>query len=250
MIAFGGDVIDGRGVVGDFPARSMLCGLLANALGWDRTEGERLDRLQERLSFAAARVRVGARRQDYQTARLFERDAGWTTRGRPEGRAPSPSFSWDDRWLAERGERAKSLTHQRWRDFDADACIVVALRLDPAEEAPTLAEVAAALDRPERPLFIGRKPFIPSGPIRAERPVAAESPVEALAAALGGQGRAVAVRWTPQDEDRPGASRPLGPCRLTVERRHRVADERRHVAGVHAGSREVAEGTLAPEPPA
>ena len=33
----------------DFPALSMLTGLIANALGWDRSEAERHNRLQQRL---------------------------------------------------------------------------------------------------------------------------------------------------------------------------------------------------------
>lgn len=263
MIAFGGEAIDNRGVVRDFPARSMLTGLIANALGWDRTEGAALDALQARIDFAAARPREGHRSQEYQTARLFEKDAGWTTRGRPEGRASSPSFTWDDRWEAERGQRAKSLTHQRYRDFDADGRLIVALTLDPAEDGPGLDEVSAALNRPERPLFIGRKPFIPSGPICAGSPLAAPSAIHALALALVLEGASgtVGVQWSPGGSDVPGAARDLvvpemaWPARdgatlpavvaLRTERRARVADERRHIAGVHGGSREVAQGALA-----
>lgn len=262
MIAFGGEAIDNRGVVRDFPARSMLTGMIANALGWDRTEGAALDALQARIDFAAARRREGHRGQEYQTARLFEKDAGWTTRGRPEGRASSPSFTWDERWEAERGQRAKSLTHQRYRDFDADACVIVALTLDPAEAEPDLDEVAAALNRPERPLFIGRKPFIPSGPICARPPLPAPSAIHALALALVREGAvgSVEAQWSPGGSDLPGATRvldapgiewpaqndgtPLAGAALRTGRRSRIADERRHVAGVHGGSREVAQGTL------
>jgi len=87
MIAFGGEAIDSYGVVRDFPARSMLTGLVANALGLDRAEVEALDRLQSRIVHASARIAEGRRMREYQTARLFERDAGWTTRGLPEGLA-------------------------------------------------------------------------------------------------------------------------------------------------------------------
>ena len=34
LIAFGGEAIDNLGVIRDFPALSMLTGLLANALGY------------------------------------------------------------------------------------------------------------------------------------------------------------------------------------------------------------------------
>jgi CRISPR-associated Cas5-like protein len=36
LIAFGGETIDNFGVIRDFPALSMITGLIANALGWDR----------------------------------------------------------------------------------------------------------------------------------------------------------------------------------------------------------------------
>ena len=244
MTAFGGETIDNRGVVRDFPARSMLAGLLGNALGLDRAEGSRLDGLQERIDHAAARIDrsaerfgparmrpgLGGRRQDYQTARLFEKDAGWTTRGRPEGRASSPSFTWDANWEAARGERAKSLTHQRYRDLDADAATWVALSLAPG--APDMDVVTLALERPERPLFIGRKPFIPSRPILTAR-IAAANPLEALAAALAGVPGNHLVQWQ-------GASSHM----VRTTGRGRVADLRRFAAGVHGGSREVREGVL------
>lgn len=230
MTAFGGETIDNRGVVRDFPARSMLAGLLGNALGLDRAEGERLDALQHRIDHAAARVRLGQRRQDYQTARLFEKDAGWTTRGRPEGRAPSPSFGWDTDWETARGARAKSLTHQRYRDFDADAATWVALSLAPGD--PDMDTVAAAVERPERPLFIGRKPFIPSRPILAGR-VAGADPMGALAAALIRVPGEHPVQWQ-------GTT--AHPVRATG--RTRVADLRRFAAGVHGGARDVNEGLL------
>ncbi len=253
LIAFGGEAIDNRGVVRDFPARSMLTGLIANALGWDRTEGARLDALQARIDFAAVRLREGARRQDYQTARLFEGDAGWTTHGFPEGRAKSPSFSWDRNWEGARGARAKSLTHQRFRDFDADALVLVALALTEGGD-PGLDAVAAALARPERPLFIGRKPCLPSGPICGAASIEATSPIGALSRHLveaGWHGAAPAA-WQPIGTDTPGAARMVGDPplsgHLTIQRRDRVADERRHRTGVHGGSREVAEGILTVEP--
>lgn len=258
-MSFGGEAIDNRGVVRDFPARSMLTGLIANALGWDRTEGDRLDALQAQIEFASVRLRDGRRRQDYQTARLFERDAGWTTRGSPEGRASSPSFTWDRDWEAARGIRAKSLTHQRFRDFDADALVLVALSLA-GEDDPDLDAVARALARPERPLFLGRKPSLPSGPICDPVRIAAPTPVDALfhrIASMGWQGAARAS-WAPSPEDAPGRSRHLGRTdggpsgveaitlrgTIATERRARAADERRHRTGVHGGSREIAEGLL------
>src|SRR3954465_10821725 len=87
LLAFGGEAVDARGVIADFPAASMITGLLANALGFRRSEGERLQRLQDRLIFAARIDRDGERITDFQTAQLGRNDLSWTTRGRPEGRA-------------------------------------------------------------------------------------------------------------------------------------------------------------------
>ena len=59
LLAFGGVAIDHVGVTRDFPSLSMLAGLLANALGWERTEWEDIQALQDRLIFAARLDRRG-----------------------------------------------------------------------------------------------------------------------------------------------------------------------------------------------
>jgi CRISPR system Cascade subunit CasD len=151
LLAFGGEAVDALGVIEAFPAASMLTGLLANALGWQRHHRAALARLQQRLHYAARIDREGQRLTDFQTAQLGADDQGWTTRGAPEGRAGATYGS----------------PHIRRRDHDADKRVVVALRLDDAGEAPTLADLAAALDEPARPLFLGRKPCLPSSRINA-----------------------------------------------------------------------------------
>ena len=72
LLAFGGVAIDHVGVTRDFPAQSMLTGLLANALGWARTDWEKHQALQDRLVFAARRDRVedAGPLTDTQNARL------------------------------------------------------------------------------------------------------------------------------------------------------------------------------------
>lgn len=49
LVAFGGETIDNQGVVRDFPALSMVVGLIANALGWDRAQDALHNRLQQRV---------------------------------------------------------------------------------------------------------------------------------------------------------------------------------------------------------
>ena len=151
LMAFGGETIDNLGVIRWFPAASMLTGLFANALGWRRTERERHQRLQDRLVFAARIDREpagGVRMTDFQTVQLGAKDQGWTTRGRPEGRAG--------------GSNTHDAPHLRFRDYFADMRVTVALRLQPEAEKPTLDDLEAALQKPKRPLFIGRKPCLPT----------------------------------------------------------------------------------------
>lgn len=223
LMSFGGDMVDAFGVVRDFPAKSMVAGLLANALGWERHQADRHASLQERLVMGSARLIGGQRVRDFQTAQLGGGDRGWTTRGRVEGRA---------------GGAATYLSpHIRQRDADAGARVLVALRLTAAEQAPDLDAVAAALDSPERPLFIGRKPFVPSRPLRLGM-VEAETTRDALVAGVAllpgvAEDPEVRAQW-PAAEGVPDNAR-----------EEELTDERHWPAGVHAGLRRVTEGYLA-----
>ena len=224
LMSFGGDMVDAYGVVRDFPAKSMVAGLLANALGWERYEFDRHARLQERLRMGSARVGEGRRMRDFQTAQLGGKDRGWTTRGRIEERAG--------------GADTYKSPHIRYRDMDADARVLVALRLNDADDEPTLDAVAEALDGPERPLFIGRKPFLPSRPLLLG--VAdAETIRDALAAGLA------LMPDPPGGESEVRAQWPLTADRSSTDREEELTDERHWPAGVHAGLRRVIEGTIA-----
>lgn len=224
LLAFGAEAVDARGVVGDFPTTSMLTGLLANALGWRREEHEQHTRLQARLVFAARIDREGTRLTDFQTAQLGKDDRGWTTRGSPEGRSG--------------GAGTYASPHIRRRDFDADKRVVVALRLDPADEPPTIADIAAALENPARPLFLGRKPFLPSCPILAGV-VEAEGPVAALAG-VAPEGRAATHRVL-----LPGTEAPA-----PGDERRWAADLRDWRSRVHGGGRDVIIRHVARDAPA
>lgn len=225
LVAFGGETIDNYGVIRDFPALSMVTGLLANALGWDRAEADRHARLQERLRIGSRLERAGRRLPDYQTAVLFQRDAGWTTHGTPEGRADSPSYSPDHLGR-------KALTLQRYRDYHADRVTRVVLRLEPADEAPTLDDLAAALDRPKRPLFIGRKPCLPVGRMM-DGWVEADSVLAALQALPMPAGLDVLrLQW------------PDGEGTLAQDRVSDLCDERDWHSGLHGGWRPVREGVM------
>jgi CRISPR system Cascade subunit CasD len=218
LMALGGETIDNLGVIRDFPAQSMLTGLIANALGWRREHAAAHDRLQARLVFGTRLDRAGSRFTDFQTAELGRDDRGWTTSGQPEGRAG--------------GEGTYKGQHLRYRDYHADAAVLVALRLEPADEAPTLYNVADALQRPARPLFLGRKPCLPAAPLFAGW-IDAPDVLTALrdAAPLAANARP-RVLW------------PAGEGELPGSRRVDLCDERNWTSGVHGGWRPVCEGSL------
>jgi CRISPR system Cascade subunit CasD len=211
LLAFGAEAVDARGVVGDFPAASMLTGLLANALGWHRTDRQALARLQERLRFAARIDRQGERLTDFQTAHIARSDQGWTTRGGPESRTG--------------GVGTYTAPHIRRRDYDADKRVLVALHLMRPDEAPTLKQLADSLRSPVRPLFLGRKSCLPARPV-FEALVEAADILTALAA--GPDAMDGARVMLPGDmEARDG------------DERRTVTDHRNWLSGVHGGSRAV-----------
>ncbi len=224
LIALGGVAIDHVGVTRDFPALSMLTGLLGNALGWERTQWQRHQSLQDRLIFAARRDREeeAGPLTDTQNVKLEKNDRGWTTRGEPEGRDGA----------------SYGAPHRRRRDYHMDAQLLVALRLEPEADAPDIAALASALRRPARPLFIGRKPCLPSAPLlwRAalEAPDAWTALIRATADA-GGAERPMRAIW------------PLGEGPLEGEEVDRIVDLpdlRNWRTGLHGGTRRIVEGRL------
>jgi CRISPR system Cascade subunit CasD len=230
LMAWGDEIVDARGKIRRFPGASSLTGLLANALGWTRGMREHHQRLQDRLRFAVRRDRPGQPVADFQTAQLGANDRGWTTRGVWEGRAG--------------GAATYESPHIRYRDFEADAALTVALRLEPPNEAPTLDDLAAALDAPARPLFLGRKPCLPSRPLLAPEPsrrfAEAADAFEAAARALP------SADDPDEQEDGPQLVGPAMADPPAGFRRFFVADERNWLSGVHGGGRDFAEGRAGP----
>ena len=215
LIAFGGEAIDSRGVIRDFPALSMVTGLIANALGWDRGDAAQHNRLQQRLRIGTVLTPGSTRLQDFQTAELGAADKAWTTRGEPEERRG--------------GAGSYAGPHLRYRDYHVDLQAHVVVSLTSADAAPTLDDIAQALDRPVRPLFIGRKPCLP-----ADRLVAGWQEAEHVLGAL----QAVAVGQDCR------AQWPEGEGRLPTDRLLDVCDERDWASGLHGGWRPVREAFL------
>ncbi len=218
LASFGGEAIDAFGVTRDFPSQSMLTGLLANALGWTRAMREEHQNLQERIFFGAVHDSDPAMRKltDYQTAKLGSADKAWSTRGYPIGRSGGPATF--------KG------SHQRWRDFHADLRLSVVLRLVLDDTAPLLDTLEAALSRPARPLFIGRKPCLPTAPI-FHGWIEDRSLVNAL------------CRVAPEGVE----CEALWPRSAGTEKADAVfsmTDERNWISGLHGGMRQVCRGRL------
>ncbi|WP_295543170.1 type I-E CRISPR-associated protein Cas5/CasD [uncultured Pseudacidovorax sp.] len=228
LIAFGGETIDNQGVIRDFPALSMVTGLIANALGWDRSQDVLHNRLQQRIRMGTV-LEPMARRDgeaqtqrlvDFQTAELGAGDKAWTTWGRPEERRG--------------GAGSYAGPHLRYRHYHVELTAWVALYLEPQDEAPTLEQVAAALDRPARPLFIGRKPCLPTA-----RLVAGWQESEHVLGALQDWAQRLSASgagWRAQWPDGQGT--------LKADRCIDLCDERNWTSGLHGGWRPVHEGRL------
>ena len=224
LMAFGGVAIDQIGPVRDYPATSMLTGLIGNALGWHWSDGAAHQAMQDRMIFGARMERrESVLLTDSQNVRLAKSDKSWSTRGEPEGR---DGASYD-------------APHRRFRDYHAELSLRVVLHLRPVDIRPSLAEVAEALDRPARPLFLGRKPCLPSCPLLApgtDRWVVGDSAHDAL--------RAIPGPPTPLPATWPFGEGP--DSGNDVDRITDLADLRNWRSGLHAGSRRVVEGRIAP----
>ena len=119
-----------------------------------------------------------------------------------------------------------------------DAAATVALALTPDKSPFTAAEVAKALQQPLRPLFIGRRPCIPTEELYADT-INAPSP---LAALLGTplfwsdpKQPNVRMQWTPEQESTA--------LPVTVTKRTATRDTRDWRSRIHGGNRPTVEGT-------
>jgi CRISPR system Cascade subunit CasD len=221
LMSFGGATVDEFGVIRPFPAASMITGLLGNALGYSRSDASALARLQERVHYAVREDRAPEHLTDYQTADVgqpFMLGPAWSTDGVVRTRG--------DSWKL-------AGTVQRYRDYWADGRFTVALTLKPADEQPSIDDLAQALRRPARTLFLGRKSCPPATRIFAGR-TEAEDVLAALRAHPSPEpGREAYKAWWPAD---------LGSEEAAV--RIPVTDQRDWVNQIHTGRRLVAHGLI------
>ena len=223
MMSFGSVTVDHVGRSRDFPSASLLTGLIGNALGWKASDRTAHQQVQDRLIFAARIDREGTSLTETQNVQLGKSDCGWTTSGSPEGRKGSSYANF----------------HRRRREYRTDSSVRVALTLTPEADLPTLDDVAAALERPGRPLFLGRKSCLPAAPIlddRGQRWLTASTAHDALCA-IPGRTPALRAQWPVGQGPEFGAR---------VDCVMDVADMRNWHTGLHGGARQVVEGRVYP----
>jgi len=215
MAAWGEIAVGVRRGSYDRPSKSGVLGLVAAALGIDRTAADRHEALHAGYGFAVRIDAPGRPIRDYHTAQSpkSRRGAHWETRR--DELAADPVY-----------------TVLSVRDYYSDALYTVALWR--REEAPhPLDALAEALRRPRFTLYLGRKscpPALPLAPALVEAEtldaaLAGHPPVPA-ALGTGRSGRALARHVSAArqvrlcfDLDAPGASAP----QQTVVRRDALA---------------------------
>lgn len=225
LMSFGGVMVDQHGPTDRFPGLSLLAGLLGNALGYTHSNAEKLNALQARIEYAARWDVEPEALRDYHTVDLGQpkmREAGWTTRGEPEHRDGGPD--------------ARFGTHIRYRHYWANGVLTLSVSLQ-GDAEPTSARLASALREPARPLFLGRKTCLPSGPlllaeVDAPDVLVALRKAPACERRLQTAGHAMEACWAAKLGE-------FGPCRQVP-----VYDCRDWRNQIHAGRRIRIEGLL------
>jgi CRISPR system Cascade subunit CasD len=140
MMSFGGPAFSEVGNTLQFPPKKMLTGLMGAALGYGRTDGDKLQSLQEGFTYAVREDRQGEVIEDFQTVDL---ETPWM-----EG------FWGDGRYHG--GDEARNTDKAREilrKEYIADGIYTVALSVETVAEETLL----SALKVPKWPVYIGRK---------------------------------------------------------------------------------------------
>lgn len=151
-MSFGGPSFDAHPDEIGFPTHSMVTGLLGNALGLTRRDGDVLNRIQACTSIAIGCLREGERIVDFQTVDI----AAPHMRG--------PMWTGSARAFAREGSDDALIRQVRRRPIVADAHFVCTVSLI-GDCGYTLDAFLEALHEPARPLFIGRNSNVPTRPI-------------------------------------------------------------------------------------
>jgi CRISPR system Cascade subunit CasD len=146
------------------PTRSALLGLLAAARGIRREQEAESERLARSLRFAVRLESLGVPLADYHTVQVAPRRRGQVVATRADQL---------------RGARDDLQTILSRREYRCDALYVVATWQEAPDAAWTLDALAAALEQPVFPLYLGRKSCPPALPL-TPRLVDAGSAAEAF----------------------------------------------------------------------
>lgn len=151
LMSFGGPAVDQVGNTFHFPPKSMLTGLLGAALGYSRSEHQKLQQLQDGFTYGVREDRPGEVIEDFQTVDL---------------KAPWMAGMWNN-GKYQTGDDVRETDKRReilHKQYIADAVYTVIL--DPIDLPQS--ELVGALRRPNWPLYIGRK-SCGAGPLCPER---------------------------------------------------------------------------------
>ena len=154
LASLAGPRIDGIPQSLPIPARSLIVGMIGSALGWRRSDGERLQAIQDALLIAVVVHRSAGELIDYQTADLGRRHLSGTMWSSGQS-------------VLEREGIEKEGTRIQLRPYAMDIDMTVIARL--ADDSPVTAEeILEALDMPARPLGIGRMNCPPSARVAGD----------------------------------------------------------------------------------
>ncbi|MCS4054092.1 type I-E CRISPR-associated protein Cas5/CasD [Salinibacter ruber] len=154
LMSFGGPAVDQVGNTFHFPPRSMLTGLFGAAIGYDRSEHEKLQALQEAFSYGVREDRQGHLIEDFQTVDL---ETPWMTGYWKNGQYVSGK---EARGRYDSSSANRETLHKQ---YVADAVYTVVVSI--SDEVPIGGEVPTgdeeklldALRAPKWPVYVGRK---------------------------------------------------------------------------------------------
>lgn len=222
LMSFGDvDVSEEFGPTMRHPAKSMIAGLIANAMGGHHTSPELTQKIQDTIEIASLELTRGKLVTDEQASQLDAKSIAFTTDGAGMERS-GHEYSY-------RGSL------RRKKEYLAGADYLVAVAASPE----LLAEMAEALRTTARPLFIGRRCCLPTRKV-FHGLTQAESLVAALRADRIAEersnGRKLHLRWSGEQ-----AGAPAGTSAMALM----VSDLRDWKTRLHGGSRPVFEGEIA-----
>ena len=152
MMSFGAPAVSTHRPTQDYPGQSMITGLIGNALGYDRSEYDKLQRLQDSLTYGARRDQKGSVKETYQTADLSEGGHLFAAR-----KSDNHAWTTSGQVVQRDGGTASGGNAQIRPEYLVRSAYTVAFTSHVDAE-----RIANAIQYPERPLFIGRKTCLPA----------------------------------------------------------------------------------------